>query len=60
MPNENELLKYYITHTDKRFEEVHRKLDKLISFRWLLIGISIGVSGVVSFVVKIIEASAGR
>lgn len=55
MPNK-ELLDYYIKHTDERFKEVNKKLDMLISFRWLLIGAAAGVSGIVSVVFQLLTA----
>jgi len=52
MKNEDDLLKYYISHSDKRFDAIEEKMDKLISFRWLLIGASMGVSGIISVAVQ--------
>ena len=55
MPKEDELLKYYISHSDKRFDALDQKVDKLISFRWLLIGASMGVSGVISVAFQVFQ-----
>ena len=55
MPEENDLLKYHIRHTDKRFDVLEEKVDRLISFRWILVGVSLGVSGVVSMAFQIFQ-----
>lgn len=59
MPEKDELRDYFIEHTDRRFASLESKVDKLISFRWLLVGISIGVSGMISFGFRVLEAFAG-
>ena len=57
MPNKD-LLDYYIEHTDKRFESVHEKLDQLLSFRWMLIGAALAISGTVSVLFEVAKAFA--
>ena len=59
MPNDNDLLRYYIEHSDKRFDALDEKIEKLISFRWLLIGASMGISGVVSVAFQVIQFMSG-
>lgn len=67
MPNSDEkLFSYFVKHTDKRFEAVgeefkgvHKKLDKLISLRWMLIGAAAGMSGTISFLFEMAKAWAG-
>lgn len=58
MPSDD-LVKYFIKHTNDRFDALEGKVDRLISFRWLLIGVSLGVSGVVSMAFQVIQAVAG-
>ena len=67
MPDQDrsELVKYYIRHTDHRFgevnaefEKVHAKLDRLIGFRWMLIGGAMGVRGVVSLAFEFLQVWA--
>ncbi len=60
MPNDNELLRYYIEHSDKRFDALDEKIEKLISFRWLLIGASMGISGVVSVGFQVVQFLSGN
>jgi hypothetical protein len=55
----DELRDYFIEHTNKRFDSLESKVDKLVSFRWILIGVSIGVSGILSFMFRMLEAFAG-
>ena len=63
----DELVKYYIKHTDQRFKEVnqefkevHRKLDMLVKFRWMLIGAGVGTSLIVSILWEAAKAMAGK
>ncbi len=56
---QRDLLEYYIERSDARLDAIEKKIDKLISFRWMLIGAASGVSFVVSLVFKVIEAVAG-
>lgn len=57
MPERDELLKYYIKHADTRFDKLENKMDKLVSFRWILIGVSLAISGMVSFVFQLLEVT---
>lgn len=70
MPSDD-LVKYFIQHTDKKFSDLEEqtgkrfsglevKVDKLISFRWMLIGASVGISGLVSVLFQIGMAIAGK
>lgn len=59
MPDQTELVKYYINHTDARFQEVNKKLDVLLKFRWMLIGASLAISGTVSIMFEVAKAIAG-
>lgn len=51
--SEKDLVKYFIEHTDERFEKVDRKLDELFAFKWKVIGIAVTLSSIVSFVIEI-------
>lgn len=55
----DDLLKYFIKQSNERFDSIESKLDKLISFRWMLIGASVGISGIVSVVFQVVMAIAG-
>lgn len=46
---------YFIHQTNRRLDKIDGKLEQLIGFRWLLIGISLGVSAIISFVVNLIH-----
>lgn len=59
MPKDDDLLKYHIARTDDRFTEVNTKLDRLMVFMWLLIGISVGMSSAGSKLFEIAVAMAG-
>lgn len=52
MPSDD-LIKYYIEQSDKRFSQIDKKLDKLISFRVMLIGAAAGISGLVSVLFQV-------
>lgn len=41
-------LEYFIDQTNKRLEKMDEKLDRLITFRFLLIGASMALSGLFS------------
>lgn len=55
MHDDDKLLKYYISHSDKRFDALEEKVDKLISFRWMLVGASMGISGIISIAFQVIQ-----
>jgi hypothetical protein len=41
---DEKLMEYF----EKRLDRLEQKLDDLISFRWLLVGAAVGVSGLLS------------
>jgi hypothetical protein len=49
---ENDLLKYFVQKTDDRFDVIDKKLDKLISFRLMLIGGAAVISAIISIFVS--------
>lgn len=55
MPSDD-LIRYFMEQANNRFDSIENKVDRLVSFRWLLIGISIGVSGLVSFIAQVAQA----
>lgn len=59
MPSDD-LLKYFIKQSNERFDSLEAKVDKLISFRILLIGASVGISGLVSVLFQIGMAITGK
>jgi hypothetical protein len=45
---------YFVTSTDRRLDRIEEKLERLIGFRWMLLGASAAVSTVFSIVVTLI------
>lgn len=58
MPSDD-LLKYYIKESDKRFDRLEVKIDKLMSFKWKLVGAATGASVVISVLFEVAKAIAG-
>jgi hypothetical protein len=58
MPSDD-LVKYFIENTNKRFDDLEVKVDKLISLRWMLIGAASVMSVVVTVVIEVAKAIAG-
>ena len=56
----DDLLKYFMKQTNERFDSLERKVDKLISFRLMLIGASVGISGLVSVFFQILMTAVGK
>jgi hypothetical protein len=61
----NEKLDYFIVRTERDIEELksshsslHGKVDKLLEFKWQIIGGSVVISAVVGVAIQIIIASA--
>lgn len=52
MPSDD-LLRYHMKQTDIRFDRLEKKVDKLISFRMMLIGAAVGASGLVSVIFQV-------
>lgn len=48
-----ELLKYYMGETNRRLNTIDRKLEQLIGFRWMLMGVSATISTVVGLVIAL-------
>jgi len=58
MPSDD-LVKFFIENTNKRFDDLEVKVDKLISLRWMLIGAASVMSVVVTVVIEVAKAIAG-
>lgn len=58
MPQEK-LLEYYIKKSDERFDRLEAKIDKLMGFKWRLVGAASGVSIVISVLFEMAKAIAG-
>lgn len=58
MPSDD-LVKYFINHTDSRFDRLEKKVERLLNFRWMLIGAASAASVVVSVVFEVAKAFAG-
>jgi len=56
MPENEKLLEYYIAKSDERLDRLESKVDKLISFRVMLVGAAVAVSGLVSVGFQIVMA----
>jgi len=50
-----EKLEYFIDQTNQRLVKIEEKLDRLISFRVMLIGASITISSLVSIGLTLLE-----
>ncbi len=70
MPSDD-LVKYFIQHTDKKFDDlekktvarfvvVEKKIDSLLQLRWTLFGAALGISAVISFLFQVGMAIAGK
>lgn len=45
-------LDYFILRTDERLKSMEHKIDRLIGFRWMLIGMASAISAVVSIIIS--------
>lgn len=44
----NDKYEYFLTETNKRLDAIEDKMDKLLSFKFMLIGASISVSSLIT------------
>lgn len=58
MPSDD-LLKYYVDRSDKRFDALEEKVDRLLALRWMLIGAASGASVIVTVLIEVAKAVAG-
>ena len=49
---QDKLVEYFIDETNKRLDRIDEKLERLISFRLILIGVAMTVSTIVSVIVQ--------
>jgi hypothetical protein len=52
--NQRELVDYFIEQTNQRFEKLEHKVDKLLEFKWQIVGGSVGLSAVLTLAIQII------
>lgn len=50
---EREKFNYFLEETNKRLDKIDEKLERLISFRVLLIGMSMAVSALITVAINI-------
>ena len=67
MPGEGKILDYIIENMDRRFNELHDRLDKvdrkiemLLAFKWQIIGGAVAISAIVGVVIQITAAILSR
>jgi hypothetical protein len=51
--SQEKLIEYFIQQTDIRLERMESKVDKLLQFKWQIIGGSVAVSTVVGMAVQL-------
>lgn len=44
----SDLVKYFIKHTDERFNKIEKKIDSITSFKWK----AVGAAGVMGFIMS--------
>lgn len=47
--------KYFIERTDERLERIENKIEQLIGFRWMLIGMASALSAIISLAFHIMK-----
>lgn len=52
--SDEQLLKYFMDQTNKRLDVVDEKLDRILQFKWTLIGASTVISIIASTLIAII------
>ena len=50
---DKELMEYFIEKTDERFDKLEYKIDKILEFKWQIIGGAVGISGLIGLVVNL-------
>jgi hypothetical protein len=51
-----DLLPYYVESTNKRLDEIEKKIDTLLKFKWQIIGGSLAISLAGSIIISAISA----
>jgi hypothetical protein len=49
---DNELVKYFIEETNRKYEKLEEKVDQLLQFKWKIIGGSVIMSVVFTIVIQ--------
>jgi hypothetical protein len=57
---DKQLVDYFIEQTNDRFKILEGKVDKLIAFKWQIIGGSVVISAMVGIVVQLLINKLGR
>jgi hypothetical protein len=57
---DKELVKYFIEQTNEKFSVLDNKVDKLLAFKYQIIGGSILASAFLSILISIVAAYIGR
>ncbi len=52
--SEGDLLRYHIEQTNARFDRIEEKIDRLLEFKWQIIGGSVILSAIVGLVMSLI------
>lgn len=54
--NDKDMVDYFVAETNKKFDRIDQKLDKLYAFKWQIVGgagvLSVVVSLMIAFLVK--------
>lgn len=53
MDSNEDKFEYFMDRTERDLDYIRGKLDSLIGFRWMMIGMSTAISAIVSFIVAI-------
>ena len=52
MSDETKLIEYFIERTDARLSSMEKKIDKLMGYKWKVTGIVIGVTSLVTLLLR--------
>ena len=52
---DKKLMDYYIDHTNQRLDKIEEKLDKVLSFRWQIIGGAASISFFISLIAIVVK-----
>ncbi len=50
--NDERLIEYFIQQTNERLERIELKMDKVLQFKWQVLGVATAVSAIIGFVVQ--------
>lgn len=49
----NKIDEYFIKRTDERLVRIEEKLEQLIGYRWMLLGMASAISAIVSIIIAV-------